>query len=145
MDNIHKEVIVFVVNDNNEVLLQKRSANKKHFPNKWTVLSGHVEDFDDTFEAAAVRELKEEIGLTVNISELKYLTENEVIKEDNSKHITKYYSIISNKQEDEYTIQTEELSEVKWYSCNDFVNMMENNDERVVFSPKILEVFKSML
>lgn len=145
MDNIHKEVIVFVVNDNNEVLLQKRSANKKHFPNKWTVLSGHVEDFDDTFEAAAVRELKEEIGLTVNISELKYLTENEVIKDDNSKHFTKYYSIISNKQEDEYTIQTEELSEVKWYSCNDFVNMMENNDERVVFSPKILEVFKSML
>lgn len=145
MANIHKEVIVFVLNDNNEVLLQKRSANKKHFPNKWTVLSGHVEDFDESFEAAAVRELKEEIGLNVNISELKYLAENEVIKEDNSKHITKYYSIISNKKEDEYIIQTEELSEVKWYLCNDFINMMENNDERLVFSPKILEVFKNML
>ena len=145
MANIHKEVIVFVLNDKNEVLLQKRSANKKHFPNKWTVLSGHVEDFDESFEAAAVRELKEEIGLNVNISELKYLAENEVIKEDNSKHITKYYSIISNKKEDEYIIQTEELSEVKWYSCIDFINMMENNDERLVFSPKILEVFKNML
>lgn len=145
MDNIHKEVIVFVVNDNNQVLLQKRSANKKHFPNKWTVLSGHVEDFDESFETAAVRELKEEIGLNVNISELKYLSENEVIKEDGSTHITKYYSIISNKKEDEYIIQKEELSEVKWYSCNDFINMMESNDERVVFSPKILEVFKNML
>ena len=145
MANIHKEVIVFVLNDNNEVLLQKRSENKKHFPNKWTVLSGHVEDFDESFEAAAVRELKEEIGLNVNISELKYLAENEVIKEDDSKHITKYYSIISNKKEDEYIIQTEELSEVKWYSYSDFINMMENNDERLVFSPKILEVFKNML
>lgn len=142
---MHKEVIVFVLNDNNEVLLQKRSANKKHFPNKWTVLSGHVEDFDDSFEMAAVRELKEEIGLNADITDLKYLTENEVMKDDNSKHITKYYSIISNKKENEYTIQAEELSEVKWYSCNDFVNMMENNDEMIVFSPKILEVFKSML
>lgn len=35
----HFEVIVFVLNDKKQVLLQKRSSNKKYFPNKWTLLS----------------------------------------------------------------------------------------------------------
>lgn len=37
---LHKEICVFALNDNNQVLLQKRSANKRTFPNKWTLLTG---------------------------------------------------------------------------------------------------------
>lgn len=33
----HRAVVCFFVNDKNEVLLQKRSANKKLWPNMWDV------------------------------------------------------------------------------------------------------------
>lgn len=32
---LHNEVAVFIINDNKQVLLQKRSANKRFNPNKW--------------------------------------------------------------------------------------------------------------
>ena len=64
---MHKEIIVFILNSKKEVLLQKRSATKLHHPNKWALCSGHVEGFDEDFECAAIRELKEELGLDVEL------------------------------------------------------------------------------
>ena len=32
---LHWEIAVFIVNKNNQVLLQKRSPNKRFNPNKW--------------------------------------------------------------------------------------------------------------
>ena len=37
---LHYEVIIIPVNDKKQILLQKRSKNKKFFPNKWTFSSG---------------------------------------------------------------------------------------------------------
>jgi len=39
----HREVAVWVINEKNEILLQKRSANKRHAPNKYAVCAGHID------------------------------------------------------------------------------------------------------
>lgn len=39
----HKAVTVFIINSKNKVLLQRRSPNKKTWPNMWDITSGgHV-------------------------------------------------------------------------------------------------------
>ena len=39
----HRAVYAFIINDKKEILLQKRSSNKKQWPNKWDVtIGGHV-------------------------------------------------------------------------------------------------------
>ena len=39
----HKAVVVFIINSKGQVLLQKRCANKKMWPNTWDVTAGgHV-------------------------------------------------------------------------------------------------------
>ena len=39
----HKAVAVFIINSKNQVLLQKRSANKKSHPNCWDISgAGHI-------------------------------------------------------------------------------------------------------
>ena len=55
----HREVSIWVVNQYNEVLLQKRSPLKKIAPNKWSACAGHIEA-GENIELAAVRELFEE-------------------------------------------------------------------------------------
>jgi isopentenyl-diphosphate delta-isomerase type 1 len=62
---LHRAVHVFVFNSRGEVFLQKRSMSKDREPGKWdSSTSGHV-DSGEYYDACAVRELREEIGLIV--------------------------------------------------------------------------------
>lgn len=59
----HRAVHILVVNERGEVYLQKRSFKKDTFPGAWdSSASGHV-DSGETYDACAVREAREEIGL----------------------------------------------------------------------------------
>jgi isopentenyldiphosphate isomerase len=61
----HRAVHVLVFNSRGEVFLQKRLMIKDRQPGLWdSAASGHLEAGED-YDAAAVRELQEELGLTV--------------------------------------------------------------------------------
>jgi isopentenyl-diphosphate delta-isomerase len=61
---MHRAVHVFVFNAAGQLYLQRRSLNKDSAPDKWvSSCSGHVDNGED-YDAAAPRELAEEIGLT---------------------------------------------------------------------------------
>ncbi len=61
----HRAVHVLVFNSRGEMFLQKRSMTKDREPGKWdSSASGHVDSGED-YDAAAVREMREEIGLAV--------------------------------------------------------------------------------
>ena len=142
--DIKKEIIVFILNDNNQVLLQKRSTNKKYHPNKWSVLSGHIEEFDVSFEDAAVREIKEELGIDILKDYLIKIGQKEKILNDNSIHITYFYYTKINKNKTEFIIQKEELSEVKWYDINTVIDMVTNKNEELLITDKMFEVLKEI-
>jgi 16S rRNA (adenine1518-N6/adenine1519-N6)-dimethyltransferase len=68
---IHRAVHVFVLNRNGDLWLQKRSRLKDMNPELWdSSVSGHLDAGEDYLEAA-VRELGEEIGITVGTEELE--------------------------------------------------------------------------
>ncbi|HEV7924338.1 MAG TPA: NUDIX domain-containing protein [Verrucomicrobiae bacterium] len=61
----HRAVHVLVFNARGEVFLQKRSMAKDCFPGAWdSSASGHV-DSGENYDACAVRELGEELGLVI--------------------------------------------------------------------------------
>lgn len=61
----HPSVHIWICNNNGEILIQKRVATKSTFPNLWDIsVAGHI-SFGENPMTAAVREVKEEIGLTV--------------------------------------------------------------------------------
>jgi isopentenyldiphosphate isomerase len=60
---LHRAVHVLVFNSHGDIFLQKRSMTKDRQPGLWdSSASGHV-DSGENYEATAVRELWEEIGL----------------------------------------------------------------------------------
>ncbi len=66
---IHRAVHVFVLNKNSDLWLQKRSLRKDMNPGVWdSSVSGHLDAGED-YEAAAMRELDEEIGIREATSE----------------------------------------------------------------------------
>src|SRR5262245_26351168 len=59
----HRAVHVLVFNAKGELFLQKRSLAKDCFPGTWdSSASGHL-DHGETYDACAIRELREEIGI----------------------------------------------------------------------------------
>ncbi|MBN4070702.1 NUDIX domain-containing protein [Olleya sp. AH-315-F22] len=66
----HPTVHVWFYTKKGEILLQKRGSKKQTFPNFWDVsVAGHVLA-GEAIEDAALREVKEEIGIEINKSQL---------------------------------------------------------------------------
>ena len=142
---LHWEIAVFFVNDNKELLLQKRSPNKRFSPNKWGLCAGHV-DSGETPEKTALREIKEELGIKLSPGDLRILEEREVLKLESHSRLTRMYYVIYNGND--FTIQTEELSEVKWFNIDELMKKMKNNDETLAIKSNrlyLLERLKDIL
>ena len=120
---LHWEVIIIVVNDRKQILLQKRSANKKYFPNKWALCSGLVIS-GESCDEAAVRELKEELGVEFQISDLNLLEGN--------LNLTRFYYVITNYDESQFVIQKEELSSVKWFDLDEVLEKVISGDDSII-------------
>ena len=74
----HRAVIVCVINDNNEILMQRRSLNKEKYPGLWDIsVAAHVRSGEDAISTAS-RELNEEINIpieyTTQIRDFRYIT-----------------------------------------------------------------------
>ncbi len=72
---IHRATHIFVFNSKGELFLQKRSQLKDSSPGKWdSSAAGHL-DVGEPYEAAALRELEEELGISgVPVEKLALLT-----------------------------------------------------------------------
>lgn len=76
-DLLHRAVHILVFNKRKEIFLQKRSMLKDKCPGLWdSSAAGHLNAGDD-YEPTAVRELKEELGVTAEVQEILRLTPSE--------------------------------------------------------------------
>ncbi len=67
---LHRAVHILVFNKDGELLLQKRSAWKDREPSKWdSSAAGHLEPAE-TYEAGAIRETEEELGIRPQLTPL---------------------------------------------------------------------------
>ncbi len=121
---LHASVHVWICDDRDRVLLQKRASGKPIYPNLWDVsVAGHLSTGDTPIEAA-VREVFEEVGLTIDVSQLKLIQKRLSRKQptadilDNELH----YIFLCNIGEAplELVLQSEEVEEVSWVNFVDF-------------------------
>ena len=69
----HKPVWIWIINSNNEILVQKRSHLKKNHPNEWDMPSaGHVIAGETSIQGA-IRETYEELGIKTTESDYKFV------------------------------------------------------------------------
>ncbi len=67
---LHRAFSVFILNDNNELLLQKRALSKYHSPGLWTnTCCSHPRDGESVIDAG-IRRLREEMGFETEIHTL---------------------------------------------------------------------------
>lgn len=126
----HKAVVVFIINSKGQVLLQKRSANKKLWPNTWDVtVGGHVLAGEFGFQSI-LRECEEELGIKLNKNDITFIgagISTNIKGNIVNNHFNEYY--VANKEinETKLKLQEEEVSEVRWINKNDIIAKIKDN------------------
>lgn len=126
----HAAVNIFVLNPQNEVLLQRRAPNKDSYPNMWDLsCGGHVTAGED-YQTAAIRELEEELGLVVGPEDLielgKFKTSSHPRPDFINNSIEKVYLLRTTRKLEDFTIQEDELSAIKYVPWRELRAMIEN-------------------
>ncbi|MDR1850791.1 MAG: NUDIX domain-containing protein [Mycoplasmataceae bacterium] len=130
--NYYNNVATWIINTkNNTVLLEHRSPNKIRNPDKWCLPGGHIGG-DDTPTISAQEEVKEEVGLDINIKKFKFLCISGPI--DGSKSFTHHFYVLENKPRQYFKIQKEEVVEVRYVNYEDWKGLVKSNSKKV--SPK---------
>ena len=98
-----------------EFLWQKRSENVSFYAGDWDFAAGGHINLGETGVEAAMRELKEEIGVDVLAEELEYVTMTSYGKN----RFGWLYVVDWTERGDEYNFDDGEVSEVKWVKYNE--------------------------
>ena len=107
----HRAVHVLVFNAGGDIFLQKRSLSKDTFPGGWdSSASGHVDGGED-YDACAVRELREELGLMVEAAPARLF--KIAACEETGQEFVWVYRL---EGEGPFTLHPEEIERGEWFA-----------------------------
>jgi len=117
-----------------EILLQKRSSGKDSFPGCYDISSaGHIPAGVD-YIPSALRELWEELGVEAEGSELQYCGKRFIYYEEMfygepfiDNQVSNIYILWLDREAEDFTLQKEEVEEVKWFGFEECVELVRRN------------------
>jgi 8-oxo-dGTP diphosphatase len=112
-DEYHLGACLWIINREGHLLIQKRAASKRKFPNAWGNVGGSAIS-GETSRQCCAREVLEEVGITVNGNDLVFL-QRSVFKNG----INDDYALLLDFPIEDVVIQADEVSEAKWASVDE--------------------------
>ncbi|MEI6131366.1 MAG: NUDIX domain-containing protein [Bacillota bacterium] len=118
----HIVIHVCIFNSKNEMLIQHRQSFKEGWPNMWDLTVGGSALAGESSTEAAEREMFEEIGYKTDLSfeDLAFTLKFDCGFDD-------FYIIRREIDENELTLQFEEVQAVKWASKEEILEMVDKN------------------
>ncbi|MFY0605019.1 MAG: NUDIX domain-containing protein [Flavobacteriaceae bacterium] len=141
----HATVHVWFYTKNHTLLLQKRGAYKKTYPNRWDVsVAGHVHAGESILDAA-VREVKEEIGLTIQKADLKKIA----IRKGERSHPNgiqdhEFYHVFLVELKSELSTLKKQDDEIDDLQLFDF-SLLKSTNKRILLVPNTSDYYQFVL
>jgi len=113
---LHRAFSVFIFNNKNELMIQKRNINKYHSPGLWTnTCCSHQKDGESNINAGK-RRLLEEMGFCVELNEIGSFIYNVGVDNGLIEHELDY--ILVGKYNGNVKINSDEVDNWKWMSLD---------------------------
>lgn len=130
----HMVVHVIIFNSKGQMLIQQRQSCKKSFPDAWDISVGGCAIQGESSQQAAMREVREELGLTIDLR-------------DTAPDMTlafpggfdDMYIVEMELEPDKLRLQEEEVQAVRWAEREEILAMLRSG-EFVSYRPGLIEV-----
>ncbi|MGV2940443.1 GNAT family N-acetyltransferase [Mesobacillus sp. LC4] len=119
----HLVVHVWIVNDDGQFLIQRRQPWKIGFPNMWDCSAAGSAVMGDDSEQAAIREVKEEIGIDLDIEKGE-----RIFTVRFSQGFDDIWLVRQNVAIEELQLQEEEVAEARWASEEEIKEMVKKGE-----------------
>jgi len=137
----HRTVHIWIINSREEVLLQRRSEKMENYPNYWDIsVAGHISSGENS-TTAALREIKEEIGLDLSVTKLKMIGEvsyqlvlNNGTYLDNER--SDIYLVKIDLDIDKLKLQKDEIKGLRWITIPKLKNWVIDKKSNLAPHPK---------
>jgi isopentenyldiphosphate isomerase len=134
---MHRATHVLVFNARGQVFLQKRSQLKDRQPGLWdSSASGHLDRGED-YDPCAVRELREELGLTLPVPPRR-LFKLPASPETDQEHVWIYQC----EAEGPFTLHPEEIERGDWFTPEQVTRWMR--ERPLDFASALLVIWKKL-
>ena len=120
---------MILINENNELLLQKR-CNTGYMDGKYAIVSGHLEK-NESMVSGIVREVKEEVNLDIKEENITLVCL--IRRGDNDDYINSYFKC-SEFSGTLKNMEVEKCSELKWFNIDNLPENIIPNDKRAIYN-----------
>lgn len=111
---------IWLINDDDKLLIQQRLSTTKKMPNMWGATAGGVKE-NETSLAGAIRELKEELGISASKEELEFIGSYKRVND-----FVEVYLCKKNINEKDLILDSLEVQSAKWVTIDEFENMIKD-------------------
>ncbi|MCC8381042.1 nucleoside triphosphatase NudI [Xenorhabdus sp. PB30.3] len=135
-----RTIVCPIIQNNGEYLLCKMASDRGVFPGQWALSGGGMEP-NETMEAALRREIREELGDTLKITEVKPWAFRDDIRiktypDGTTEEIYMIYLIFDCISTNRDITFNEEFQEIEWVSPEAMKTMDLNEATRITFTQK---------
>ena len=135
-----------------QILLQKRAKHKSSFPGCYDISSaGHI-PAGDGYLQSAIRELKEELGITAEEKDLIYCGDRRIVYDEvffgkpfHDRQISRVFLLWLDREEADFILQEAEVDGVLWMDFAECYEGVRNNAFENCISLEELDILKKML
>ncbi|HXS15101.1 MAG TPA: NUDIX domain-containing protein [Candidatus Saccharimonadales bacterium] len=118
IDYIGVSVGAFIINDEGDVLLVKRSQNAKNEKGKWEAPGGAVE-FGEKLEDAIRREMKEELGIEIEIL-TQWVAKDHLLADENQHWVPTTFLVKIKGEQKPQIMEPHKHDAMGWFALNNF-------------------------
>lgn len=148
----HREISVWLFNNKGEFLFEKRDKTKETFPGLLNVpVGGHVDQGED-YLTTALKELKEEAGISAALEELVFLNKMHKISPDSTTHkinnaFRVSYGYRFNGTKESLHMEAGPNVELQWWSYEKLLKLSPGQKKdfaETMFDPEFMKVFEKI-
>ncbi|HRZ34059.1 MAG TPA: NUDIX domain-containing protein [Candidatus Moranbacteria bacterium] len=149
---LHREIAIWIFNNKEEIIFQKRSLTKEKDPGLLSgSCAGHVDE-NENYDQAAIRELEEETGIRAKKEDLIFL-EKFKIGDSNSRsnsannHFKKVYAYHFTGKSADLKIEEGEATSLEFWPIDKVLNLNEEEKKEFVSTVAdgvFTEIFKKI-
>lgn len=136
--DIFRSASLWITNSKGEVLLAQRKFTKKIDPGKWSEAVGGTVEGDDSYETTIAREAEEELGL----KNIQIQIGPKILFERPCRAFAQFYTATIDKEIDGFQIQKEEIEQIAWVPREQlFEDVLKNPDKYIGAMQEIIKLF----